>query len=267
MACSHCQNSTIIKGKTCEHCGGVLALPLYLRLWFHISTAKSNPSFSTFRWVLHTLAASFFLGSSTILVLQIGGLHPSGELHRLFVGLSFLALGAVGWFAGQALSLYSKSLLARIQGGLLACCSVGALATFLFLGSQAQPIEETLLAHFSTQAQTAIIGEHQLRLPTGQIGFEYLQVDHETFGIHHVVPLAFLGEDRLTVPHGNIQDTLIQHLKANPDRYGSRGFTIRVRIDLHQTTPGKDYEIVQREGQVLVRNANSSFSFPNQEHS
>ena len=97
-----------------------------------------------------------------------------------------------------------------------------------------------------------MIGENQLHLPTGQIGFEYLQVDHETFGIHRIVPLAFLGGDRLPIPHGTVQTALIHHLKAHPDRYGSRGLTVRVRIDLHQTTPGKTYEIVQREGQVCT---------------
>ncbi len=267
MACTHCQNRTLVIGKTCGFCGEGLNLPLYLRLWSRIPSSLPSWQYANLRWALHTLAAIFFVASTAVLFVAMGGHEPTGDLHRLFLGLSFLALGSVGWFLGQSLSLHTKGLLPRLRDGLLACCAMGALITLLFLGSQTKPIPETLLATFSTETHMALIGNRELHLPTGQIGFEYLQVDHELLGIHHIVPLAFLGDDRLPVNHGSLSTAIIQHLKTNPDRYTSRGITIRVRIDQHQTTAGESYEVVQRDGQVLVRKTSGPLFVPDVEHS
>ncbi len=93
MTCSYCRRTTMVMDKTCGHCGEPLSLPLYIRLWFHIPKTGSRVPYNTMRWILHTLAATTFVASATMLVITTGGLHPTGELHQLFLGLSSLALG------------------------------------------------------------------------------------------------------------------------------------------------------------------------------
>ncbi len=83
----------------------------------------------------------------------------------------------------------------------------------------------------------------------------YLKVDHELLGIHHVIGLAFVGRERLTISRCPLKTPLINHLRDNPDAYAARGLTVRLRTDRHHVTPGQTYEVVKRRDEVLIRPA------------
>ena len=47
---------------------------------------------------------------------------------------------------------------------------------------------------------------------------------------------------------------VISHLRKHAAGYTARGLTVRLRTDRLRITPGQSYEVVEREGQVLMRN-------------
>ena len=85
------------------------------------------------------------------------------------------------------------------------------------------------------------------------IGFEYLQVDHELLGYHRVIPLAFLGSERLEIKHTGIEKWFLDNLWKRGQGYSERGLSVRSRVEQFIVVPNQSYEVVERDKQVYFR--------------
>jgi len=206
------------------------------------------------------------LGSAGFLLLSIwvttavGALAPQGELHRLFIGFALMAWAAVGWFGGRMLRLEPRGLLPRVGDGLVVLAAIGAMAIALFLADAARPISEIPLARFTIFKGVARIGEELIPLPHGEISFEYLQLDHELLGYHRIVSVGFSSDERVPLPRNAIAHEIVNHLRQHAVGYTNRGLTVRLRTERILVSPNQTYEVIQREGQVLIRRVGESSS-------
>lgn len=255
MTCGHCGKLTMVTGRTCGQCGRDLGIPWMVRLWTASSRRQGGKWTQRIKWVGHLLGSAGFLILSIWLVTVIGALAPQGELHRLFLGFALLAWAAVGWLAGRALRLGPRGMLGRVRDALLALAAIGVMALALFLADAARPIREIPLARFSTDGGMVRIGERRVLLPQGEIEFEYLQLDHDRFGYHRIIPVAFLGAERVPFPRSALGQWVANHLREHAETCTARGLTVRLRSDRLRVTPGQSYEVIQQEGQVLIRRA------------
>ncbi len=256
MTCGHCGRTTRAAGRHCGYCDQALELPTTLKLWSGAIRKRASIRSQTTRWSAHLAGSVLFLLLSGWLVLSVDALSANGSLYRLFLGLGLLAWAAVGWFTSRAIRLAPMSALGRVRDGALAFASIGFVAVWLFLAEEAKPVPETLIATFTAKPTAIQIDGRLLQIPSGEVVFEYLQMDHEVLGYHDVIPLAFVGSNRITIPHSPVAWAVIAHLRANPDAYAARGLTVRHRSDRHKVTSGDSYEVVERVGQLLIRRVN-----------
>lgn len=257
MTCAHCGRTTRAAGRHCGYCDQALELPTTLKLWSGAIRKRTSIRGQTTRWAVHLAGSILFLLLSGWLVLSLDVLNPNGSLDRLFLGFGLLAWAAVGWFTSRAARLAPMGALGRARDGALAFASIGFVALWLFLAEEAKPVPETLLATFAVKPTAIQVDEHLLQIPSGEVTFEYLQMDHELLGYHGVVPLAFVGSNRILLPRSLVTQAIIAHLRTHPDDYAARGLTVRHRSDRHKVTSGYTYEVVEREGQVLIRRTNA----------
>ncbi len=255
MTCATCGKQTVVTGRNCGYCDEQLDIPGRLRLWTGATRKPREGKAQHMRWMIHLVGNTAFLACSLGVVAAVGATSLEGTLHRLFVGVALPMWAAVGWLAGRALRLDQGRALARLRDGAVAVTAMGATIVLLALADQARGFPETVLARFSAESSVARIDGKRLPLSLGSIGFEYLKVDHELLGIHQVIGLAFVGQERLTISRCPLKTPIINHLRDNPDAYAARGLTVRLRTDRHQVTPGENYEVVKRRDQVLIRRA------------
>lgn len=257
MTCEHCGRTTRAAGRHCGYCDQALELPTTLKLWSGAIRKRTSIRGQTTRWAVHLAGSLLFLLLSGWLVLTLDVFNPNGSLERLFLGFGLLAWSAVGWFTSRAARLAPMGALGRMRDGALAVASIGFVSIWLFLAEEAKPVPETLIATFTAKPTAIEVGSQLLQIPSGEVVFEYLQVDHELLGYHDVIPLAFVGSNRIPVSHSPLSRAIIAHLRANPDDYAARGLTVRYRTDRHKVTSGYAYEVVERMGQLLIRRTNS----------
>lgn len=253
MTCPNCDKLTLVSGRYCGFCDHDLNISWTVRLWTSSYGWIESKAARLIRWITHLAGILTFLALSVWLVTSTGVLAPQGEVHRLFLGLGLLAWAAVGRFGGRTLRVGRRGILARAGDAIVALAAVGILAIALFLADAARPTPETVLATFSTTEGKARIGDQLLALSEGEIGFEYLQLDHELLGYHRIVPLAFKGNDRFPFPKNAMERLVVTHLRKHTGGYSKRGLAVRLRTDRLQVAPGQLYEVIQREGQVLIR--------------
>jgi hypothetical protein len=201
------------------------------------------------------LASALFVLLAIRLILETGALEPNGSLHRLFLGMVLLSLAAVGWFGGRTLTLSRRGIVARLGDAMVTLAAIGMLAVTVFLAGNAMPVREVQLAHFATAPGLADIGYRTIALANDEIGFEYLQLDHKLLGYHRVIPLAFLGTDRVPVHRSPLKESVIDHLREHADMYHRRGLLVRLRSDRLKVTAGQQYEVVDIGGEILIRRA------------
>jgi len=257
MTCPNCKKRTIVTGHRCGICKEVLGIPMVVRLWTLFTRRGKGPLIRQLRWVSHLLGSLVFLLLSVWIVTATGVLAPQGALHRLFLGLALVALAVAGWSGGRALRIGHQGLLTRVGDAAMALAAIGVMAVMLFLADAARPIEEIVLARFETIDNAARIGERVLPLPQGEIGFDYLQLDQEALGYHRVIALGFSASERVPFHRNLLKQRITTHLRKHAAGYTARGLTVRVRTDRLQITPGQSFEVVEREGHVLMRSAGS----------
>ncbi len=257
MICPHCQKRTTVTGRRCGICKEDLGIPMVVRLWTLFTRRGKGTFIRRLRWVSHLLGSFVFLLLSVLIVTATGVLAPQGALHRLFLGLALVALAVVGWSGGRALRIGHPGVLTRVGDAAMALAAIGVMAVMLFLADAARPIEEIVLARFDTIDNAARIGERVLPLPEGEIGFDYLQLDQEALGYHRVIALGFSASERVPFHRNLLKQRITTHLRRHAAGYTARGLTVRVRTDRLQVTPGQAYEVVEREGHVLMRSAGS----------
>jgi hypothetical protein len=202
-----------------------------------------------------------FVALAVWTVLESGALRPSGTLDRLFLGVGLLALAAAGRGAARALGPGRRGVLPRGGDALTAAAAVGVLAAALFLAAAARPIPETLLAHVDASAGSAQVNGVAVRTTAdGEIGVEYLQVTHEALGYSRIVPLAYVGAERVAVRLDAPVRWIVRHLRTHAETWERRGVTVRVRRDSRRVTPGERYDVVEIRGQLLIRRATATRS-------
>ncbi|HET8580620.1 MAG TPA: hypothetical protein VFL31_06455 [Nitrospiraceae bacterium] len=258
MTCPTCGKLTLVTDLRCGHCDGELDIPWTLKRWASLPARHRRRWIRYLKWAGHLLGSAGFLLLSIWVATAIGALAPQGELHRLFIGFALTAWAAVGWFGGRMLRLGPRGILARVGDALLALAAIGAMAIALFFADAARPISETQLASFTTLKGVARIGEQLVPLPQGEIGFEYLQLDHELFGYHRVISVGFSSGERVPVPRSAIAQGIVDHLRQYAGGYARRGLTVRLRTERILVSPDQSYEVIQREGQVLIRRVDRS---------
>lgn len=256
MTCGHCGRTTRAAGRHCGYCDQALELPATLKLWSGAIRKRASIRSQTTRWSAHLAGSILFLLLSGWLVLSVDVLSANGSLNRLFLGLGLLAWAAAGWFTSRAVRLAPMGVLGRVRDGALAFASIGFVAVWLFLAEEAKPVPETLIATFTVKPAAIQVNDRLLQIPSGEVEFEYLQMDHELLGYHDIIPLAFVGRNRIPISHSPLMQALIAHLRANPDDYAARGLMVRHRSDRHKVTSGYTYEVVERVGQLLIRRVN-----------
>lgn len=255
MPCPNCNRQTVVTASSCGFCDTDLEIPGSMKFWTGATKRRPSLRVRELRWGIQLFGNILFVLFAAWLVTALGALSPEGSLDKLFFGFGLFGLAGLGWFGGRAVRVTPSGILARARDGLGALAAIGILTLSWLLAGQASPVPETVLARFSAEHGAARIGNDHLPLPGGEIGFEYLQLDHEVLGYHEVISLAFLGQQRLPTSHCPLLRPLIGHLRANPDAYAARGLTVRLRADRRAVTPGRSYEVVRSRGQVLIRPA------------
>jgi hypothetical protein len=141
---------------------------------------------------------------------RAAGLVSCGPLQKLFIGVALLCWVGIAWLLARVLHLGEGGPFARLRDTVFAFALGGVLAVTLLLVAESKPVSERVMwripvgegaiAHIETQA---------LALPQGMIGFEYLQVDHDLLGYHRVIPIAFLGSERMELKHEGVEKMVL----------------------------------------------------------
>jgi len=260
MTCRSCGKLTIVTGRLCGHCDGELDIPWALKRWAALPTRRRGTWARRLKWAGHLLGSAAFLLLSIWVTTAVGALAPQGELHRLFIGFALMAWAEVGWFGGRMLRLDPRGMLTRVGDALMALAAIGAMAIALFFADAARPISETQLARFTTFQGVARIGEQLIPLARGEVGFEYLQLDHELLGYRRIIAAGFSSGERVALPRNAIAQGIVNHLRQHAVGYTNRGLTVRLRTERILVSPNQTYEVIQREGQVLIRRVGESSS-------
>ncbi len=256
MECPFCHRETVVHDSQCAFCRQSLQLPLTMRAW-HFIRLRRQPAW--WRWTRWTWD---ILGLAAFLVLTVSGfiaLHawaPAGPLQKLFLGLALLCWVAISWLVARVLNLGGGGPIARLRDTVFAFAVAGALAVSLLFAAESRPVEENVMWRIPVgEGGIARIDNRALTLPQGMIGFEYLQVDHELLGYHRVIPLAFLGSERLEMPHDGLEKWFLDNLWKRGQGYSERGLSVRSRVEQFIVTPNQSYEVVERDKQVFFRPA------------
>src|SRR5207245_5710112 len=127
----------------------------------------------------------------------------------------------------------------------------------LILTAAVRHTKEMPLTRFGTIANAARIGQRLRPLTQMEIGFNYLQLDQENLGYHRIIALGFSGSERIPLQRNALKEQIIRHLRKHAAGYTAHGLTVRLRTDRLQIVPGQSYEVIEREGQVLLRSVAS----------
>lgn len=258
MTCRRCGKRTLVRGRQCGECGSDLGIPWPVRVWVSLRGRRETAWVRPLRSAGHLLGSALFLLLSLWIVTATGALSPRGQLTRLFLGCALLAWAAVGWFGGRALRLAARGILARAGDLLVALAALGLMSVALFLADAARPVAEVPMARFTAGDNSVRVAGRVLPLSEGEVGVEYLQLEHDLLGYRRIIPLALLGAEPLAFPRGMAKQWLVNHLRRHADGYTARGLVVRVRSERLRVTPGQSYEVIRRDGQVVIRRLGGS---------
>jgi hypothetical protein len=169
------------------------------------------------------------------------------------IGFSVLAWTALGLLTARILRLEIGSIPGRFTDAVLTVVALGALSLTLFLTDAVRSQQGSVLANLIAGTNTVAIGPHQVFVPNGEVKYEYLQLDHDLLGYHRILPLALSGTDRVLLTPSPIQGWVTERVGRYADGRIRRGLMIRRRAEHVRIIPGEVYQVIQREGEVLVR--------------
>jgi hypothetical protein len=177
-------------------------------------------------------------------------------LQQLFLGVAIFCWVAIGWLVARVLHVGPGGPFARLRDLVFSFAAAGVLAIAVFFAVESTPVIETVMWRIPIgEGGIAKIEDRALLLPQGMIAFEYLQVDHDLIGYHRVIPIAFLGNERLEVKHGGMEKWFLDNLWKHMHGYSERGLSVRSRVEQFLVVPNENYEVVERERQVYFRPA------------
>ena len=256
MECPYCHRETVVHDSQCAFCRKSLELPLTMRAWHFILLRRLPTWWYWIRWTWEILGLAAFLGLTVAGFVSLHAWAPAGPLQKLFIGLALACWIAISWLVARMLDLGAGGPIARLRDTAFAFALAGMLAVSLLLAAESKPVEETVMWRIPVgEGPIASIENKALALPQGMIGFEYLQVDHELLGYHRVIPLAFIGSQRLEIKHAGIEKWFLDNLWKHASGYSERGLSVRSRVEQFIVVPNQRYEIVERDKQVYLRPA------------
>ena len=256
MECPYCHRETVVHDAQCAFCRKSLELPFTMRAWHFIRLRRQPLWWRRTCWIWDSLGLTAFVVLTIAGFIALHAWMPAGPLQKLFIGLALACWVAISWLVARVLDLGGGGPIARLRDSVFAFAVTGVLAVCLLFAAESRPVEEIVMWRIPVgEGGIARINEQALALPQGMIGFEYLQVDHELLGYHHVIPLAFLGSERLELKHAGIEKWFLDNLWKRGQGYSERGLSVRSRVEQFIVTPNQSYEVVERDKQVFFRPA------------
>jgi hypothetical protein len=256
MECPYCHRETVVHDEQCSFCRKSLELPLSMRVWHFIHLRRQPLWWCRTRWVWDSLGLAAFAAMTVAGIIALHAWSPAGPLQKLFIGLALMCWVAMSWLVGRIMHLGAGGPIARLRDAIFCFALAGLLALNLVFAAESRPAEEIVMWRIPVgEGAIARIDNRALSLPQGMIGFEYLQLDHELLGYHRVIPLAFLGSDRLEINHSGIEKWFLDALWKRGQGYSERGLSVRSRVEQFNVVPNQNYEVVERDKQVFFRPA------------
>ena len=254
MECPYCHRETVVHDGQCAFCRKSLELPLSLRAWHFIRLRRQPLWWCRTRWTWDIAGLAAFIALTVAGFMALHAWSPAGPLQKLFLGIALMCWVAMSWLLGRVFHLGTGGPFGRLRDAVFSFALAGLLALMLIFAAESRPSEEIVMWRIPVgEGAIARIGEQSLALPQGVIGFEYLQVDHEVLGYHRVIPLAFLGSERLEMKHAGIEKWFLDNLRKRGQGYSERGLSVRSRVEQFNVVPNQNYEVVERDKQVFFR--------------
>jgi hypothetical protein len=256
MECPYCHRETVVHDAQCAFCRKSLDLPLSMRAWHFIRLRRQPLWWHRTRWTWDSVGLAAFVALTVAGFIALHAWSPAGPLQKLFFGIALMCWVAMSWLVGRVMHLGAGGPIARLRDTIFSFALAGLLALMLLFAAESRPAEEVVMWRIPVgEGAIARIDERALTLPQGMIGFEYLQVDHELLGYHRVIPLAFLGSERMEIKHSGIEKWFLDNLWKRGQGYSERGLSVRSRVEQFNVVSNQNYEVVERDKQVFFRPA------------
>ena len=256
MECPYCHRDTVVHDAQCSFCRKSLELPFTIRAWHFIHLRRHPMWWRRTCWIWDSLGLVAFVALTIAGFAALHAWAPVGPLQKLFIGMALACWVAISWLLARVLHLGGGGPIARLRDSVFAFAVAGVLAVSLLFAAESKPVEEVVMWRIPVgEGAIARIDDQALALPQGMIGFEYLQVDHELLGYHRIIPLAFLGSERMELKHAGVEKWFLENLWKRGQGYSERGLSVRNRVEQFIVTPNQTYEVVERNQQVRFRPA------------
>ena len=256
MDCPYCHRETVVHDSQCAFCRKSLELPLSMRVWHFIRLRRQPIWLHWIRWTWDSFGLAAFVALTVAGFFALHAWSPVGSLQKLFIGVAVMCWVAISWLIGRVMHLGEGGPIARLRDTVFSFALAGLLAIMLLLAVESRAPEEIVLWRIPVgEGAIARIDDRALTLPQGIIGFEYLQIDHDLLGYHQLIPLAFLGAERLELTHSAPEKWFLETLWKRGQGYSERGLSVRSRVEQFNVIPNKQYQLVERDKQVFFRPA------------
>ncbi|HWH47774.1 MAG TPA: hypothetical protein VN664_08240 [Burkholderiales bacterium] len=259
MECPHCHRETVVADSQCAFCRQSLPTPWDLKVWHFLRLWHQPKWFRWTSWSWDIIGLLIFIVLTAAGFIGLRAWTWNGPLQQLFLGVAIFCWVAIGWLVARVLHIGRGGPIARLRDLVFSFAAAGILAVSVFLAVESTAVTETVMWRIPIgEGGIAKIEDRALLLPQGMISFEYLQVDHDLVGYHRVIPIAFLGNERLEVKHGRMEKWFLDNLWKHLHGYSERGLSVRSRTEQFLVVPNQEYEVVEREKQVYFRPAVAS---------
>jgi hypothetical protein len=256
MECPYCHRETVVHDGQCAFCRKSLELPMSVRVWHFMRLRRQPIWLHWIRWTWDSLGLAAFIALTIAGFIALHAWAPAGAMQKLFIGVALMCWVAISWLVGRVAHLGEGGPMARLRDTVFTCTLAGVLAAMLLLAAESRAPQELVLWHIPVgEGAIARIDNRALTLTQGVIGFEYLQVDHELLGYHRVIPLAFLGAERLELTHSVPEKWFLDTLWKRGQGYSEHGLSVRSRVEQFNVIPNQQYQLVERDKQVFFRPA------------
>ncbi len=253
MSCASCRKVTVVTGSECEHCGKDLDIPWIVRMHIFFAGGGEAHWLRTTRWVVTVIGLAAFIVITATTLVSTGTWDPQSNVEKLFVGLSLIAWAGLGWLLGRVFGIGTGGPVSRTRDAIFSFAIAAVLIATTTLALAARPVPETLLASVRVDGQVAQLGTKAIALVGYQLGFEYLEVEHEFAGFHRITPLAIVGARRIELPLGKFESVLVEKLWKHANVLTARGLSVRKRTEQFLIDESGTYAIVLRGDKVSIR--------------
>jgi len=254
ITCKHCQKPTYVTGAHCAYCDADLRIPWTLRSTIPFWSERHGRLARRLWRAIRFGAILVFLVATTVVVIGTDVVGTEGSVPKLFIGVSLLAWTAFGRFAARTFRLDGTGLTGRVTDSVMAGVALLVCLSAAFVADAARAQTDSPLMRLTASGNAVQIGERQaVAISSGQARFDYLQLDHKALGYRRIIPLMFQGDAGVPLLENDIQRWLAERLSTYADGRSRRGLLIRLRTEHLRLAPGESYDLVLRDGQVVLQ--------------